>query len=123
MFHLPKALVLFWPEPQGEVRWGPEPPMGWGDPGEVSGFVVRKVGLKADSGQEGSAPPAGVKLDPRPWLAGSVASSSQMHHLMHQKVASSIPGQGTYLGCRFDPPSDYVLETTNRCFSLISLSQ
>ena len=24
------------------------------------------------------------------------------HHAIHQKVAVSIPGQGTYPGCRFD---------------------
>ena len=43
--------------------------------------------------------------------------------LEHQKAAGSIQGQGTYLGCRFDPQSGQVWEATNfslshRCFSL-----
>ena len=33
-------------------------------------------------------------------------------HPAHQHVVSLIPGQGTYLGCRFNPPSGCVLEAT-----------
>ena len=46
---------------------------------------------------------------------------------MHQKVAGSVLGKGTYLGCRFNPWLGYVLEATGACFSLtlmfLSLSQ
>ena len=31
----------------------------------------------------------------------------------NQKVAGSIPGQNTYLGCGFDPQSGHVQEATN----------
>ena len=37
---------------------------------------------------------------------------------MHQKFAGSIAGQGTYLGCGFDPWLGYVREATDQCFSL-----
>ena len=40
---------------------------------------------------------------------------------LHQKAAGSIPGQGTYLGCRFDPRWRCVQEATDQCFSLISM--
>ena len=40
------------------------------------------------------------------------------HHPMHQKVAGSVLGKGTYLGCRFNPWLGYVLEATGACFSL-----
>ena len=39
------------------------------------------------------------------------------HCPIRQKVVGSIPSQGTYLGCRFDPQLGYVWEATNRCFS------
>ena len=42
------------------------------------------------------------------------------HRPVHQKVAGSIPSQGTHLGCRFDPPLGCVWEATNGCFSLTS---
>ena len=32
---------------------------------------------------------------------------------VHQKVVGSIPGQGTYLGCKFDPWLSHVGETTD----------
>ena len=35
---------------------------------------------------------------------------------IHWKVASSIPSQGTYLGCRFNPWSGCIEEATDRCF-------
>ena len=34
------------------------------------------------------------------------------------KVVGSIPGWSRYLGCRYDPRSEHVWETTNHCFSL-----
>ena len=40
------------------------------------------------------------------------------HHPVHQRVAGLIPGQDTYLGCRFNPHSGCILEATNWCFSL-----
>ena len=43
------------------------------------------------------------------------------HRPIHQKVASSIPGQSTYLGRGLDPQSGYVWEATNQCFSLTSM--
>ena len=41
---------------------------------------------------------------------------------VHQKVASSIRGQDTHLGCGFDPRLEWVQEATDQCFSLLSLS-
>ena len=40
------------------------------------------------------------------------------HHLAHQKVVGSIPGQGTYLGCRSYIRLGYMQEATNWYFSL-----
>ena len=40
---------------------------------------------------------------------------------MNQKVAGSIPSQGTCLSCRFSPLLGHVQEATNRCFSLTSI--
>ena len=40
------------------------------------------------------------------------------HCPVHLKVTGSIPGQGTYLGCKFDPQSGCIWEATNRYFSL-----
>ena len=37
------------------------------------------------------------------------------------KVASSIPDQGTCLGCRFSPRSMNLQEATDQCFSLTSM--
>ena len=34
------------------------------------------------------------------------------HHPIHQKVTGSIPSQGTYLGCRFDPQWRRIWEAT-----------
>ena len=46
-----------------------------------------------------------------------------LEHLpVHQSVVGSILGQGTYLGCGFDPWSRPVGEATNQCFSLASMS-
>ena len=39
---------------------------------------------------------------------------------VYQKSVGSVPGQGTYLGCRFNPWSQRVRETTS-CFSLTSM--
>ena len=54
------------------------------------------------------------------WVAQLVGVSSG-----NQKVSGSVPGQGTYLGCRYHPPSKCVQslvqackEATNWCFSL-----
>ena len=35
------------------------------------------------------------------------------HHLMHQSVVGSIPGQDTHPGCRFNSWSECVWEATN----------
>ena len=43
------------------------------------------------------------------------------HRPIHQNVAGSICGQGTYPGCGFDPQSGHIREATNRCFSLTSM--
>ena len=40
---------------------------------------------------------------------------------MHEKFASSIPGQGTYLGCKVDPWSRCIQEATDGCLSLTSM--
>ena len=61
-----------------------------------------------------------VKMKSLPWL---VWLSQWEHHLINQRVAGSIPSQGTYLGFRSSPQSGCVREATNRCFSLsLSLS-
>ena len=45
------------------------------------------------------------------------------HCPVHQKVAGSVPSQGTNLGCRFDPQSQCVWEATDWCLSrCLSLS-
>ena len=45
------------------------------------------------------------------------------HHPVHEKkVAGLIPSQGTYIGCRFDPQSGRIQETTDQCFSPIDIS-
>ena len=38
-----------------------------------------------------------------------------------QNIASSIPRQGTGLGCRFGPQSGYVREATDKCSPLTSM--
>ena len=40
------------------------------------------------------------------------------HHPTDQRVARSIPSQGTCLSCGFGPQSGCLREGTNRCFSL-----
>ena len=40
------------------------------------------------------------------------------HRPANQRVASSIPSQGTCLGGRLSPRSGHVLEATDHCFSL-----
>ena len=48
---------------------------------------------------------------------------SWLEHLpIHQNFADSVPGQGTYLGCGFDPQLRCEKEATNWYFSL-SLSK
>ena len=43
-------------------------------------------------------------------------------HPVHQNVAGSIPGQGTYLGCGFNSQSGCLWETINQCSSLTLMS-
>ena len=43
------------------------------------------------------------------------------HHPISWKVASSKPGQGTYLGFRFDPQSGCIQEAMDQCLSLFPL--
>ena len=52
-----------------------------------------------------------------PNWCGSVGWSSS-HKATKQKVASSIPSQGTCLGFRFGPQLGRVQEATDQCFSL-----
>ena len=47
---------------------------------------------------------------------GSVGASCH-----NQMVIGSIPSQGTYLGCGFDPMSRHIKEATNQYFSLTSV--
>ena len=35
------------------------------------------------------------------------------------KVVGSVPSQGTYLGCRFEPRLGHMEEAMDRCFSLL----
>ena len=41
---------------------------------------------------------------------------------IHWKVVSSIPSQGTYLGCRVDPWWGCIWEANDTCFSLTFMS-
>ena len=40
---------------------------------------------------------------------------------IQQKIVGLIPGQGTYLGRRFDPGLGHVWEAAIQCFSLTSM--
>ena len=42
------------------------------------------------------------------------------HHPVHQKIAGSIPGQGTDLGCGLNPLSGCIQEAAKPCFSFSS---
>ena len=53
-----------------------------------------------------------------PWLCGS---SWLEHCPIHQKVTGSILGQGTCLGCKFNPRSWHVQEATDQYFSFKSV--
>ena len=53
-------------------------------------------------------------------LAGRLSWSE--HCPTHQKVVSSIPGQDTYLDCRFDLQSGCMQEATDQGFSSMSMS-
>ena len=57
-------------------------------------------------------------------LASTVTSIAQVveHRPRNQQVASSIPGQGTCLGCGPGPWLGCVRQATHRCFSLIDVS-
>ena len=50
---------------------------------------------------------------PRAW---PVCLSWWEHHPIHQKVGGTIPGQGTHLGCEFNPQSGRYF--SHQCFSL-----
>ena len=39
---------------------------------------------------------------------------------LHQRVASSIPRQGTYRGCGFSPELGHIREATGQCFCVTS---
>ena len=48
--------------------------------------------------------------------------SQLRHHPVHQKVVGSIPGQGTCLGCGFDPCwGKFRRQLIGGCFSLTSM--
>ena len=60
------------------------------------------------------------------WWKGSYLALTSMvqwigRHSSKQKVASSIPGQGTCLGCWFSPWAGHVPEAMDQCFSLTSM--
>ena len=59
------------------------------------------------------------------WLKATPTLTSRAQlverHPAKQKVASSVPGQGTFLGCGFGPWLGRMQEATNRCFSHISM--
>ena len=57
-----------------------------------------------------------VKTGPLPALAGWLGWLE--HRPTHQKVTGSISGQGTYLGCGFDPWLGHIQKGTNRCLFL-----
>ena len=63
---------------------------------------------------------AGLKGRNQNWALNSVAQLGR-HHLANQKVASSIPGQGPCLGCRFGPWSGCMHEGTDQHLSLIAM--
>ena len=43
------------------------------------------------------------------------------HHPANRKIAGSVPGQGTCLGCRFGPQLGSLWEAADRCFSRTSM--
>ena len=50
----------------------------------------------------------------RDFSSGRVARAKTLLSVrVHQKVVGSIPGQGTYLGCRLDPRSGHIREATD----------
>ena len=55
------------------------------------------------------------KVSNRPWLMGL---SWLEHGPVDQRIAGSIPSQGTCLSCEFSPGSGHIWEATNPCFSL-----
>ena len=57
----------------------------------------------------------------KPW-SWPVWLSWLEHHPINHSNGHLIPGQGTYLGCRFNPQSEHVWEATNQCSYLISMS-
>lgn len=73
----------------------------------------------------------GMNLEPRGNQVSSDNSNSLAlakwlswlkHCLVHQKVTSSFPGQGTYLQCRFSPQLGQVWEATNIFSLCLSIS-
>ena len=52
------------------------------------------------------------------WLALAGVTQLVAVSSCNQRVVDSIPGQGTYQGCEFDPWSGCIWEASNLCFSL-----
>ena len=52
------------------------------------------------------------------YIPGQVAQLVGALSRAPKRVAGLIPGQGTYLGCKFNPQSGCVWEATDRCFYL-----
>ena len=95
------GLVIFWKPPicfglRGHPQW--EVQVGFCNPSWSPAFSVYTKPLN---------------YVVRPWL---VWLSWLEHCPIHQKVVDLIPGQGTYLGCRFCPQSECVWEAANQSF-------
>ena len=68
---------------------------------------------------EATQVPINRQVDKKRWWYVALARwlSWLEHHPRHQSVLSSVPGQGIYLGCRFDPQLGHIPEATHRCLS------
>ena len=77
---------------------------------KVSALWKKNLVVKKDGGYQRNKK---TSLKRAPILAGWLKCLDRQP--MHQKVAGSIPTQGTYLGCGFNPRSGCVWEGTDEC--------
>ena len=87
--------------------------------GKEFSTVDRSAGLGQSQEQVYLKGGGGGRGGVQAWLGGSVALE---HHPVHQKIAVSIPGQGTDLGCRFNSRWGANGRQPKDIFSLISFS-
>ena len=79
-------------------------------------FLIDSSQYFSGSSLKSRSVPCAIKKQPHGALAGWLTWLECCP--IHQKLGGSIPGQGTYLGCRFDSQLGCIWEATNWCFSL-----